>query len=65
MPAPKHTVVTGPSPGLGRALVDGFIARGNVVFGCGRSTANRWRCRSKVGVKSYSCSFSRVTYDGK
>jgi len=36
-PAPKRIVVTGVSRGLGRALVDGFIARGHVVLGCARS----------------------------
>jgi NAD(P)-dependent dehydrogenase (short-subunit alcohol dehydrogenase family) len=37
MPASKRIVVTGVSRGLGNALVDGFIARGHVVFGCARS----------------------------
>ena len=37
MPVPKRIVITGVSRGLGRALVDGFIARGHVVFGCARS----------------------------
>lgn len=37
MPASKRIVVTGVSRGLGRALVDGFIARGHAVFGCARS----------------------------
>jgi NAD(P)-dependent dehydrogenase (short-subunit alcohol dehydrogenase family) len=37
MPTPKRIVVTGVSRGLGRALVDGFIARGHITFGCGRS----------------------------
>lgn len=37
MPAPKRIVVTGVSRGLGKALVDGFVARGHVVFGCARS----------------------------
>ncbi len=37
MPVPKPIVVTGVSRGLGRVLVDGFIARGHVVFGCARS----------------------------
>ena len=34
----KRIVITGVSRGLGRALVDGFVARGHVVFGCARST---------------------------
>jgi NAD(P)-dependent dehydrogenase (short-subunit alcohol dehydrogenase family) len=37
MPAAKRIVITGVSRGLGRALVDGFLARGHVVFGCARS----------------------------
>ena len=37
MPVAKRIVVTGVSRGLGRALVDGFIAHGHVVFGCARS----------------------------
>ena len=37
MPASKRIVVTGVSRGLGRTLVNGFIARGHVVFGCARS----------------------------
>ncbi|MGA2069156.1 MAG: SDR family oxidoreductase [Thermoguttaceae bacterium] len=38
MPAPKRIVITGVSRGPGRALVDGFVARGHVVSGCARST---------------------------
>jgi NAD(P)-dependent dehydrogenase (short-subunit alcohol dehydrogenase family) len=38
MPAAKRIVVTGVSRGLGRALVDGLIARGHAVFGCAQST---------------------------
>jgi NAD(P)-dependent dehydrogenase (short-subunit alcohol dehydrogenase family) len=38
MPASKRILVTGVSRGLGRALVEGFVARGHVVFGCARST---------------------------
>jgi NAD(P)-dependent dehydrogenase (short-subunit alcohol dehydrogenase family) len=39
MGAPKNklVVVTGATRGLGRAMVDGFIARGHTVCGCGRS----------------------------
>lgn len=33
----KKIVVTGVTRGLGRALAEGFIKRGNQVFGCGRS----------------------------
>ncbi len=36
-PVPKRIVITGVSRGLGRALVDGFVARGHIVFGCARS----------------------------
>jgi NAD(P)-dependent dehydrogenase (short-subunit alcohol dehydrogenase family) len=38
MPVTKRIVITGVSRGLGRALVDGFVARRHVVFGCARST---------------------------
>lgn len=37
--APKRIVISGVSRGLGRALVDGLIARGHTVLGCARSTA--------------------------
>jgi NAD(P)-dependent dehydrogenase (short-subunit alcohol dehydrogenase family) len=37
MPAPKRIVVTGVSRVLGRALIDGFVARGHVTLGCARS----------------------------
>lgn len=37
MPAAKHIVITGVSRGLGRALVDEFIADGHIVAGCCRS----------------------------
>ncbi|MEW4561745.1 SDR family oxidoreductase [Bremerella sp. JC770] len=33
----RKIVVTGVTKGLGRAMVDGFIAAGHQVFGCGRS----------------------------
>lgn len=33
----KRIVITGVSRGLGRAMVEGFIARGHVVAGCARS----------------------------
>ena len=36
--APKRIVISGVSRGLGRALVDGLIARGHTVLGCARST---------------------------
>ncbi len=35
--AGKVVVITGATRGLGRALVDGFAARGHTVVGCGRS----------------------------
>jgi len=35
----KHIVVTGVSRGLGRAMIEGFIARGHAVCGCARSPA--------------------------
>jgi NAD(P)-dependent dehydrogenase (short-subunit alcohol dehydrogenase family) len=33
----KVVLITGVSRGLGRAMVEGFIARGHTVVGCGRS----------------------------
>ncbi|WP_017301486.1 SDR family oxidoreductase [Nodosilinea nodulosa] len=33
----KHIVITGVSQGLGRAMVDGFIAEGHTLSGCARS----------------------------
>ncbi len=33
----KHIVLTGVTQGLGRALTDGLIEAGHVIFGCGRS----------------------------
>ena len=33
----KHIVITGVSQGLGRAMVDGFVAEGHTVSGCARS----------------------------
>ena len=35
----RRIVLTGATRGLGRALVDKFIAAGHTVFGCGRSKA--------------------------
>ncbi len=35
--SPKRVLVTGCTRGLGRAMVEGFIARGDTVIGCGRS----------------------------
>ncbi len=35
----KIIVITGASRGLGRALVDAFVAAGHVVAGCGRTAA--------------------------
>ena len=34
----RRIVLTGASRGLGRAMTDGFIAAGHVVYGCARST---------------------------
>jgi len=44
---PKRIVLTGVSRGLGRAMAEGFIARGHVVLGCARSAAAiaEWRKR--------------------
>lgn len=37
--AAKRIVLTGVSRGLGRAMAEGFIARGHIVLGCARSAA--------------------------
>lgn len=37
MKNPKFVVITGCSKGLGRAMAEGFIERGDVVAGCARS----------------------------
>ncbi|MGQ9574079.1 MAG: SDR family oxidoreductase [Thermoguttaceae bacterium] len=37
--AAKRIVLTGVSRGLGRAMAEGFIARGQIVLGCARSAA--------------------------
>jgi NAD(P)-dependent dehydrogenase (short-subunit alcohol dehydrogenase family) len=36
MPDQRIVVITGATRGLGRAMADGFVARGHVVAGCGR-----------------------------
>ena len=36
----RRIVVTGVSRGLGRAMIEGFVAAGHVVAGCARSAAN-------------------------
>lgn len=38
----RRIVLTGASRGLGRAMVEGFIAAGHIVFGCARS-AKVWK----------------------
>jgi NAD(P)-dependent dehydrogenase (short-subunit alcohol dehydrogenase family) len=37
MPSPKKIVLTGCTKGLGRALVDVWVAQGHTVIGCGRN----------------------------
>jgi NAD(P)-dependent dehydrogenase (short-subunit alcohol dehydrogenase family) len=50
MPVPKRIVITGVSRGLGRALVEGFVARSHVVLGCAMKKRYRvLRLRSTIG----------------
>lgn len=46
---PRTVVITGVSRGLGRAMVDRFIADGHRVFGCARSVEQIDDLRSKHG----------------
>src|SRR5688572_24880530 len=43
----KIIVLTGATRGLGRALADGFIAKGHTVLGCGRGRAQIDELRKK------------------
>lgn len=43
-------VLTGATRGLGRALTDGFVARGHCVLGCGRSVAHVETLRQTYGT---------------
>ena len=36
----RHIVLTGATRGLGRAMTDALIARGQVVHGCGRDSGH-------------------------
>ncbi len=47
---PKRIVITGVSRGLGRAMVEGFIARGHVVAGCARSQQAVQELRRRFGA---------------
>jgi NAD(P)-dependent dehydrogenase (short-subunit alcohol dehydrogenase family) len=43
----KRIVLTGVSRGLGQAMATGFIARGHVVYGCGRSEKHLAKLRQE------------------
>jgi len=45
----KRIVVTGVSRGLGRAMIEGFIAEGHMVAGCARSAEKIEQMRSEFG----------------
>jgi len=45
----KLICITGATRGLGRAMVDGFIARGHTVVGCGRSKKDIAALSAKFG----------------
>jgi NAD(P)-dependent dehydrogenase (short-subunit alcohol dehydrogenase family) len=51
-PSSKRIVVTGVSRGLGLAMVEGFIDRGHVVFGCARSERAIQALRQRWGAPS-------------
>ncbi|MFN0057789.1 MAG: SDR family oxidoreductase [Planctomycetota bacterium] len=49
----RHILVTGATRGLGRALVDGFVAQGHRVAGCGRRANEIATLRKTVGVAGH------------
>lgn len=49
MPVPRIILITGATRGLGRAMADGFIARGCTVAGCGGDVARIGELRSTHG----------------
>ncbi|MBK5940372.1 SDR family NAD(P)-dependent oxidoreductase [Halochromatium roseum] len=57
MEVPKHILITGASRGLGRALAEHFIHRGDFVYGCSRSDqtldAENY-CHFKANISSES-----------
>ena len=49
MPESRLILITGVTRGLGRAMVDEFIARGHTVLGCGRSQREIRKLNEKFG----------------
>lgn len=49
MADPKHVLITGVSRGLGRAMAEGFAARGHRVTGCARSEESLEELRETLG----------------
>lgn len=49
MADPKHVLITGVSRGLGRAMAEGFAARGHRVTGCARSEEALEELRETLG----------------
>ena len=47
--SPRRIVITGVTRGLGRAMAEGFAARGHVVLGCGRDSDAIAELRKTLG----------------
>lgn len=59
----KLILITGVTRGLGRAMADGFAARGHTVVGCGRSKTDIAALAKKLGA-THAFDALDVTHDG-